>query len=154
MEAFVGENGHWMWFGLSAFLMILDLLIGAQFFLLWLGGCAAVIGALAMLIPSLSWEIELLIFSAFSVVSLWTWWHHLKGKISTQDTSDGPVLNQRTAQLIGCEFTLSEPIVNGRGKIVVGDSLWQVEGPNLPKDALVIVTGAKGVILLVEEKKS
>ena len=45
---------------------------------------------------------------------------------------------------------MSEPIVNGRGRIVVDDSSWKVEGPDLPAGATIEVVSADGVVLAVE----
>mgnify|MGYP006185886979 CR=1 FL=1 len=46
-------------------------------------------------------------------------------------------------------FVLSEPIVEGRGRIRIDDSIWQVRGPDAPAGARVVVTGADGTILNV-----
>jgi inner membrane protein len=64
--------------------------------------------------------------------------------------SDQPDLNQRSAQLIGRVFVVEEAIEGGRGRVRVGDTLWQVEGPDLPSGAEVKVAAAKATVLLVE----
>ena len=68
--------------------------------------------------------------------------------------SEAPLLNQRAAQLIGQTFELVDPIVNGRGSVHAGDTIWRVEGPVLPKGARVKVVGADGSILKVERAES
>jgi inner membrane protein len=65
-------------------------------------------------------------------------------------TSDQPDLNQRAAQLIGLILVLSQAIEGGRGRVRVGDTLWQVEGPELPCGTEVKVAAAKATLLLVE----
>jgi membrane protein implicated in regulation of membrane protease activity len=40
--------------------------------------------------------------------------------------------------------------VNGRGSIHSGDTIWRVEGPELPKGARIKVVGADGTLLQVE----
>ena len=61
--------------------------------------------------------------------------------------SDRPLLNERAVQHIGQCFELIDPIVNGRGSIKIGDSIWRVEGPELPKGAVCSVLGADGTLL-------
>ena len=63
--------------------------------------------------------------------------------------SDHPLLNERAAQLVGQSHELLDGIVNGRGSVKVGDSIWRVEGPDLPKGTRVKVTGADGTVLKV-----
>ena len=52
-------------------------------------------------------------------------------------------------QHIGQCYDLIDPIVNGRGSVKIGDSIWRVEGPELPKGARVRVLGADGTLLKV-----
>jgi inner membrane protein len=64
--------------------------------------------------------------------------------------SDQPDLNQPAAQLIGRVVVLAEAIEGGRGRVRVGDTLWQAEGPDLPLGTQVKVAAAKATVLLVE----
>ena len=64
--------------------------------------------------------------------------------------SDQPDLNQRASQLVGRILVLAEAIEGGRGRVRVGDTLWQVEGPHLPCGAEVKVVAAKATLLQVE----
>jgi len=64
--------------------------------------------------------------------------------------SDQPDLNQRAGQLVGRILILAEAIEGGRGRARVGDTLWQVEGPDFPCGAEVKVAAAKATILEVE----
>jgi inner membrane protein len=64
--------------------------------------------------------------------------------------SDQPDLNQRADQLVGRVLVLAEAIEGGRGRVRVGDTLWQVEGPDLPCGAEVKVAAAKATLLQVE----
>jgi len=63
--------------------------------------------------------------------------------------SERPLLNERGVQLIGQSFDLIDPIVNGRGSVKIGDSIWRVAGPELPKGARIKVVGADGTLLKV-----
>jgi len=64
--------------------------------------------------------------------------------------SDQPDLNQRADQLVGRVLVLAEAIEGGRGRVRVGDTVWQVEGPDLPCGAEVKVAAAKATLLQVE----
>jgi inner membrane protein len=63
--------------------------------------------------------------------------------------SDQPDLNRRAAQLVGRSLVVEEAIEGGRGKVRVGDTLWPVEGPDLPAGAHVTVTAFRGNLLVV-----
>jgi membrane protein implicated in regulation of membrane protease activity len=65
--------------------------------------------------------------------------------------SDRSTLNRRGDQYIGRLVVLESPIINGRGRAFVGDTLWSVEGGDQPAGATVRVTGANGATLLVEK---
>ena len=141
---------EWHWFGLAAVLGILEVVLGASFFLLWLAICAATIALVLMIWPSLAWQYQFLIFAIESIACILFWHIHLK---NNPIKTDKPTLNRRSEQYINRIFTLVEPIVNGRGKIQVDDSFWIVEGEDLPLGTKVRVTSVNGVILQVEESK-
>ena len=139
---------YWTWFGIAVFLVILDVVFGANFFLLWIGLLGAALGVIVVIFPHLSWEIQTVIFALGSLLSIYAWRHYLKN--NTTET-DRPTLNRRAEQYIGRTFSLSEAIINGRGKIEVDDSSWRVEGSELPVGTRVIVVGVDGVILKVQK---
>lgn len=64
--------------------------------------------------------------------------------------SDQPDLNRRAEQLLDRTFVVEEAIAGGRGKVRVGDTLWPVEGPDVPVGTCVKVTGARGNLLVVD----
>jgi hypothetical protein len=59
-------------------------------------------------------------------------------------------LNQRIYAFVG-KSVLSEPIVNGQGKLDIEGTRWDVLGPNLAKGATVKVTAVEGMKLRVTE---
>lgn len=137
------------WFGFSIVLITLEVLLGANFFLLWVGIVSAVVGFLVWVIPAMGWHYQLIVFAMASLFSTLLWRVYVKKHPSETDT---PTLNRRAEQYVGRSFTLSEAIVNGRGKIRVDDSSWQVEGEDLPVGTVVEVIGVDGVILQVRSK--
>lgn len=71
-------------------------------------------------------------------------------KRTRPDFTEQPALNQRGLQYVGQEFELVEPIVNGTGKVRIGDGVWKVSGPALAAGTVVRVTGAEGAVLTVQ----
>ena len=59
-------------------------------------------------------------------------------------------LNQRNQSVVGARGTVSSRIVNGEGKVRVGDTVWLAEGPDLPEDAPIVVTSVRGARLVVK----
>ena len=64
--------------------------------------------------------------------------------------SDDPDLNRRGLELIGRSASVAEAIVDGRGKIAIGDTLWLAEGPDLATGVAVRIVGVHGTLLRVE----
>jgi len=64
--------------------------------------------------------------------------------------SDQPDLNRRTHQFAGRRAIVVEPIVDGRGKIRMGDTVWPAQGPDSPAGAVVRIAAAEATLLTVE----
>jgi len=142
------QLGYWHWWILAAVLIILEVFAPGAFFL-WLGLAAGAVGALVYFAPSLGWEYQVLAFSVLSVVSIVIWRKFFKQKPS--DT-DQPNLNRRGEQYVGRVFTLTEPVVDGMGKIHVDDSTWKIRGSDCPAGSHVEVVGVNGTVLDVRCK--
>jgi membrane protein implicated in regulation of membrane protease activity len=128
--------GPWNWMILAAILFTLELL-SPGIFLMWFGVAAAVTGLVAFSYD-ISWQWQLIWFCGLSLISVVIAAKYLRRHPLV---SDRPLLNQRAVQLIGQSFDLVDPIVNGRGSIKAGDTIWRVEGPELPKGRRITVIG-------------
>lgn len=144
-----GAN-HWGWWIFGILLIVLEVAAPGAVFL-WMGIAAGVVGAAVFFAPGLSWESQFLIFAVLSVVSVLVARRYLK---SRPIETDQPSLNRRGSQYIGRVFTLAEPIVDGRGKLHVDDTMWKIEGPDLAQGEKVTVTTVEGVILRVEAQQT
>lgn len=146
MNEFFQQIDFWHWWVLAVIFVVLEVFSPAAFFL-WLGFAAGIVGLVVMLMPDLSWEIQLTLFAVFSVISTVVgrryFFFHLQ-------SSDHPRLNRRGEQYIGRVFTLGQPIVNGLGKIKVDDTTWKISGEDCDAGMQVRVTGVDGVVLKVE----
>lgn len=137
---------YWNWLAFGTLLLILEV-FGAGGYLLWIGIAAASVGIVTFLFPELHWALQFILFGLLSVLTAVYWWRRQR---TAAKPSDQPGLNLRGSELRGRQFVLHEAILDGRGKIKAGDSLWLVSGPDLPAGTTVKVTGQDGVILTVE----
>jgi membrane protein implicated in regulation of membrane protease activity len=63
---------------------------------------------------------------------------------------DNPFLNRRQLGYVGRTFTLKDPIVDGRGKLAIEDTVWEIEGPDLAAGRRIKVTAVRNMSLIVE----
>ena len=140
----IGELGAWNWMILAAILFVLELTAPGIFFM-WFG-LAAVATGLITFRYDIGWQWQLIVFCALSLAAVLLANKYLRGHPLE---SERPLLNERATQLIGQTFDLIDPIVNGRGSVKIGDSIWRVEGPELPQGARIKVIGADGTLLKV-----
>jgi inner membrane protein len=136
--------GAWNWMILAAILFVLELTAPGIFFM-WFGLAAVATGLIAFTFD-VGWQWQLVWFCLLSVAFVVLAWKYMRVHPLQ---SERPLLNERATQLIGQTFDLVDPIVNGRGSVKIGDSIWRVEGPELPKGARVRVLGADGTLLKV-----
>ncbi len=148
MEAsWLTQIEFWHWWAAGVVLASLEILLPGTV-LLWMGVSAAVTGVVKLVLPGLGWEYQLLIFAVLSVVTvifslMFLRRHPLE--------SDEPNLNQRGRQLIGRVLTLDDPIVDGTGRVHVGDTLWRVSGDDYLRGTKVKVVDVQGTTLIVEK---
>lgn len=116
------ELSYWHWIALGLLLLIVEM-SGAGGYLLWVGIAAGITAVLMFFIPEMGWQFQLFLFSVASVGCTLCWWQY---QLRHPRPVDEPLLNRRGAQYIGRIFTLSDAIENGRGKIRVDDSFWEV----------------------------
>jgi len=141
----IAELGAWSWMIAAAILFVLELTAPGIFFM-WFGVAALVTG-LIVFRYDISWQWQLLWFCGLSLASVLLANRYLR---QHPLESERPLLNERATQLIGKSFDLVDPIVNGRGSIHSGDTIWRVEGPELPQGTRIKVVGVDGSVLKVE----
>lgn len=67
--------------------------------------------------------------------------------------SEGDHLNTGASRLVGRTVTVTTPIVNGMGRVRVGDSDWRASGPDTEAGKSVMIVAAEGSTLIVREVK-
>jgi len=141
------EISAWHWASLGVILLIMEIL-GAAGFLIGTSIAAFMMAAIISFAPELDWKWQLAIFSStaitFSVI-------YLKRFANFNENTDQPNLNNRAAQHIGKRYTLNEAIVNGQGRIQVGDTFWKVTcDKDLEASTQIEVTAIDGMTLVVK----
>ncbi|MFA5920621.1 MAG: NfeD family protein [Methylococcaceae bacterium] len=137
----------WYWWVIALMLLVVEIL-APGFFFLWMAISGFITGAMVLLIPSTSMNMQILVFSVLSVATILVLKFY--GKKHPIE-SDHPLLNKRGNQYIGRVFSLYEPIKNGQGKIKVDDSIWKVHGEDCNINSRVKVIAIRGTVFDVEK---
>jgi inner membrane protein len=136
---------EWIWL-IGGVLVAIGELVLPGVFLIWIGAAAALTGLLTLLI-GIPLEVQLVLFAAAALLSVYAG-RHLADRSPV--ISDDPLLNERTARLIGRVVTVVEAIEGGEGRVRVGDGVWTAIGPDVPAGARVEIIRAVGQRLVVE----
>ena len=140
------SNAAIIWAVLALVLIGLETLAPGILFL-WLGFAAAGVFLLLVIgipVPLLA---QILVFVILSFVSVGVYWRYFR---KAGESTDQPLLNRRQDQLLGRILVLESAIVNGHGRVQIGDAFWQVQGPDAPRGARVIVIAADDGILKID----
>lgn len=136
---------HWGWLVFAALLGIAEVLMPGVF-LIWIAIAAAITGLVALALP-ITLPFQLLLFAALSLLAVWAGrrWY-----VDNPVPSSDPLLNDRSARLIGQSVTVVDPIIAGEGRVKIGDSVWSATGPDTPAGTRMRVAGVDGTIIRVE----
>ncbi len=144
----LAELGPWTWIAAGLLLLTAEVLLPGVF-MMWFGIAALVTGAISLALwdaAAWTWPFQIIVFLVLSAVCVVVGRRFMgTGKGQT----DQPLLNQRTAQLVGRTATLEEAIVNGYGRVRIGDTLWRIKGPDAPVGTQVTISGTDNDTLLV-----
>ncbi|MEA3413206.1 MAG: NfeD family protein [Pseudomonadota bacterium] len=139
---------YWHWWILGIVLLIVEA-FAPGFVFLWMGVSAGVVGGVLLLLPGFAWEGQLLLFAVLSVATIVA--YKLYQRRHPPET-DQPALNRRGQAYVGRAFTLAAPIVNGVGEMRVDDTVWRIEGGDVPAGSRVSVVSVNGNSLIVEQE--
>jgi membrane protein implicated in regulation of membrane protease activity len=115
-------------------------------FLLWLGIAAAVVFGVVLLVPGIPVLWQALGFIVLSFASIAVYRKHFR---QDAERNDQPLLNRRAEHFIGKNYVLESAIVNGSGRLKIGDAFWTVTGEDLPVGTRVRVVQSDGMVLTV-----
>jgi inner membrane protein len=137
-------DAYWYWMIVAVVLGAAEILVPGVF-LIWIAAAAAITGLVTLVAgPPVALQ-----FSLFAGLALIATWAGRKWYVANPVPSADPLLNDRAARLVGETVELVSPIVNGRGRARVGDSEWNVRGPDSPAGACLRVIGIEDGALVV-----
>ena len=145
MEWLNSLEPHWFW-------LLAGLLLGAAeiiipgFFLIWFAIAAVITGMLAFVLP----DAVALQIGVFAVVAVAMVYFGRRWFAANPIVSSDPLLNDRSARLVGEIVTVVDAIEHGSGRVKVGDSVWSAKGADAAVGAKVRISGANGSVLMVE----
>src|SRR5690606_15719994 len=122
--------------------------IAPGYFLLWIGIAAGAMGLLTLVLPGMSALVQAIVFSTLSIAACLAYWKFIRPL--AEQRNDQPLLNQRGQRMVGRRVIVVEAIVNGRGKVGIGDGQWLAEGPDLPVGSEVEIVALQGTTFTVK----
>ena len=149
LRPFLDDLAFWHWWIFGIVLLTLEMLVPGTFFL-WMGVSATLVGLAVLAVPDLDWQYQWIGFAILSVAAIVVWRVYAARR---PVESDQPNLNRRSAQYVGRKITLTDAIVDGRGRAKVDDSIWMLEtadNSDLPAGAHVEVVEGRDSVLVVK----
>ncbi|MCH9808855.1 MAG: NfeD family protein [Alphaproteobacteria bacterium] len=150
----LSQLGGWNWVIIALLLLSLETVLPGVHFL-WFGLAAFIIGIVTISLGAVGpeyaeafvWQFQLISFALVSMVTVF--FVRRYASVNGAASTDAPSLNVRAEQYVGRVTTVAVAIQGGRGKVKIGDSLWQAEGADAPEGTRVRVTGVNGTVLVV-----
>ena len=140
-----GMEPGWFWLIGGVVLLIAEV-IAPGFFLVFIGAAALAAGLFTLLFD-LPLAFQLVLFTVYAIIAVMI---GRKVYANAAVDSTDPLLNDRSARLVGKSVTVIEPVDEHSGRVRVGDSEWSARGgPGRPGER-VRITGVDGNCLLVE----
>lgn len=136
----------WLWLIGGAALIAAEMMVPGAF-LIWPGIAAFLTGMVAYMAPDLGWQIHAVLFAVLTIIVVLAGRRVYGRMLRGNDAADG--LNRRADDLIGSRHTLETPILDGFGRLRIGDGFWKIAGPDLPIGTKIRITGTDGIVLTV-----
>lgn len=139
---------YWWWLIAGVLLAITEILIPG-IFMIWLAAAAGLTAFIVWLLWGFqpSFGLQFVIFALLAFASIYAGRAIMR---RNPTASTDPKLNDRAARLVGETGTVIESLVDGTGRVQVGDSPWPATGPDIPAGERVKITGVNGTRLQVE----
>ena len=146
--------GYIEWFYLGLFLVLLEL-FAPGVYLIWFGLAAFATGFLSKYYEFSAIEVSGVVIACSTFFTICGWLFYSRFMKKSKVAEDYKYLNDAAGQHIGKVYTLSEDVVDGRSKAIVGDSVWLIQcDTSLRKGDKVKIVGVdNGVILRAIDAK-
>jgi hypothetical protein len=148
MNFLEGLEPGWLWLIGGVVLLIAEI-IAPGFFLVFIGAAAIATGAFTLLFD-LGIAPQLALFALYAVIAF------MVGRkvYANQNTeSTDPLLNDRSARLVGKVVTVVSAVDEHEGRVRVGDSEWSARGGPATPGERVRIVGVDGNCLKVEAQR-
>jgi hypothetical protein len=136
----------WGWTVVAACIGFVELHVPGSY-IIWIGLGAALTAALTF-----AWELsitaQLISFIIACAISCFAGFFVYR-RVDPQQFSP-TTLNQRGLLMVGSRGVVCSGIVNGEGKVRLGDTVWLAEGPDIAEGTSIIVRSVHGSRLVVE----
>ena len=139
----------WLWM-IGGVLLLIAEIIAPGFFLVWVGAAAIITGLFALLFGvGIVGQLALfVIYTAIAVYAARRWY------VGRPVVSEDPMLNDRSARMVGQIVTVVEPVTEHGGRVRVGDGEWSARGGPAGSGERVRITGIDGNCLEVEAERT
>jgi membrane protein implicated in regulation of membrane protease activity len=137
----------WAWAAVAGVLGMAEMHVPGAY-LIWIA-LGAGVTAIVEVVGGLSFEAQIVVFAVASALSC------LVGYFAYPRFDRAPKhlspLNRRDLAVVGARGTVCTSFVAGRGKVKLGDSVWQAEAAsNLTEGTPVVVQAARDTSVIVE----
>lgn len=141
------------WSALGILLILLEL-FAPGVYLVWFGIAGVILAGITYFDQSIALTAQLLSYSLISAITVIIGFYVYKLYLKKDGKTNHPLLNDRSAQLIGKTVTVTADVKNGQTKVVAGDTVWLAETDEVFKAGEeALVTGVrKGVVLILGKK--
>lgn len=139
----------WLWM-IGGVLLLAAEILAPGFFLIFIGA-AAIAAGLFTLLFDLGLPAQLALFALYSLIAVM-----IGRRFYAAEAMPGsdPLLNDRTARLIGKVVTVVEPVDAHGGRVRVGDGEWSARGGPAAAGEKVRISGVDGNCLTVETERT
>ena len=138
----------WLWM-IGGVLLFAAEIIAPGFFLIWIGTAAIITGVFALLL-GIAVPGQLALFALYSAIAVYAakrW--YARRPVASED----PMLNDRSARLVGRSARVVEAVTEHSGRVRVGDGEWSARGGPAEPGEHVRITGVDGNCLTVEAER-
>jgi len=144
-----GLEPGWLWM-IGGVLLLIAEIIAPGFFLVFIGAAAMATGAFALLF-GLGTAAQLALFALYALLAVMVGRRFYAN--AAADSSD-PLLNDRSARLVGKVVTVVVAVDEHNGRVRVGDGEWSARGGPAAPGERVRITSVDGNCLNVEAERT
>ena len=146
---FDGIEPGWLWM-IGGVLLLIAEILAPGFFLVFIGAAAMATGAFALLF-GLGTVAQMALFALYALLAMM-----IGRRLYANAARHGgdPLLNDRSARLVGKVVTVVAAVDEHNGRVRVGDGEWNARGGPAQPGERVRITGVDGNCLNVEAERT